>query len=586
MKYIGCRQIVSRGRVWLLFALALFVALSVKLWCIQVRDHELYRRQADQRQGRCWPIRAPRGNIYDRNGNPLALNLKLFSVAADPGLIDDSSRLAQQLEPVLRMRSGQLVHRLAADEGVRYVRLRDSVDEPAAEALNDLGCPGLIVSTEWKRVYPHRELAAPLLGFIGRDMRALGGIESALDERLAGCDGEMLVVLDGRRPRSRSQIPNRSVVSKPMTPGSSVVLTLDLDIQAIAEEELAKAIAAWGAAGGTAAVMDPANGEVLALATQPSFDANEFWRYPKENWVSRAVVTPYEPGSTFKVITACAAIEEGVMCHGETYNCVGTRAIGGRRISCAPHGGHRAHGEVNLDEMVVQSCNTGVATVALALGAERMHAWARRFGFGKRTGIELGAESRGILPAAETWSQVRVANIGFGQGISVTALQLLSAYCAIANGGLLVRPRLVRAITDPTGETEYAERPAQNRILSRSTCERMREVLERVVEEGTGQEAHIPGRRIAGKTGTTQKPTRAQGFRSGKYIASFAGFAPAEDPRLAILVVIDEPQGAHYGGVVAAPAFRAICEKALTHLRVPPDAPVSRFDLARAGAGS
>jgi len=226
-----------------------------------------------------------------------------------------------------------------------------------------------------------------------------------------------------------------------------------------------------------------------------------------------------------------------------------------------------------------------VATVALALGAERMHAWARRFGFGKRTGIELGAESRGILPAAETWSQVRVANVGFGQGISVTALQLLSAYCAIANGGLLVRPRLVKAITDPTGETEYAERAAPNRILSRSTCERMRDVLERVVEEGTGQEAHIPGRRTAGKTGTAQKPTRKQGFRSGKYIASFAGFAPADDPRLAILVVIDEPQGAHYGGVVAAPAFRAICEKALTHLRVPPDAPASRFDLARAGAG-
>jgi len=584
MRYIGCRQIASRGRVWLLIAVALFLALAVRLWCIQIRDHDGYRRQADDRQGRCWPIPAPRGNIYDRNGNPLALNLKLFSVAADPALIEHPVQLAGQLEPLLRMPRSQLADRLAASEGVRYVRLRDSVDTPAAEAVGDLRCPGLIVSTEWKRAYPHRTLAAPLLGFIGRDMRALGGIEKALDEHLAGCDGEMLVVLDGRLPRSRSQIPNRTVVAKPMTPGSSVTLTLDLDIQAIAEEELAKAVAASGAAGGTLAVMDPTSGELLALATQPSFDPNEFRRYPEESWVSQAVVTPYEPGSTFKVITACAAVEEGVMCRGETYHCAGTRSVADRRISCAPHGGRRDHGDVDLDDMLIHSCNTGMVTVALALGADRMHEWVRRFGFGERTGIELASESRGIVPPPKRWSQVRVANVAFGQGISVTPLQLLSACCAIANGGWLVRPRLVKAITDPAGETTRPDRPEPERILSAATSHRVCAMLEKVVEEGTGQQARIPGRRVAGKTGTAQKATRELGFRSGKYIASFMGFAPAEEPRLAVLVVIDEPRTSHYGGVVAAPVFRAVCEKALTHLRVPPHAPASRFDLAQARA--
>ncbi len=585
MKYVGCRQISRRGKIWAIIAMACFAGLGYRLYCIQIIDHDKFSGKALKIRERCWSIEAPRGNIYDRNGNPLALNLKLFSVAADPELVKRPGQVAAGLGPLLRMEQRPLARRLTAGDGVRYVLLQDWVDAPTADSIRQLECPGLIVSTRWKRAYPHAHLAASLLGFVGRDSNALGGIEKALDDRLAGTDGEMLVVLDGRLPRSRALIPQRTIVTRQMTPGSSAVLTLDLDIQAIAEEELAKAVENARAAGGTALVMEPNTGDVLALATQPGFDPNEFWRYPRETWVNPAVASPYEPGSTFKVITACAAIQEGVMSRGERYDCSGSRLIGQRKISCALHGGTRAHGALDLDGIIVHSCNTGIASVASSLGSDRTSAWLRRFGFGQETGIELAGESRGILPPTDEWSRMRLANIGFGQGISVTPLQLLSAYCAIANGGWLVRPRLLKAIMHPDGATEHASRPQPERILAEATCERMRHVMTRVVEEGTGKTARVPGRTVAGKTGTAQKPTPEAGFRSGKYVASFAGFAPAEDPKIAVLVIIDEPRRAHYGGIVAAPAFRAICERALARLRVPPAIPGPQIDLAMADRG-
>ncbi len=585
MKYVGCRQISRRGKVWAVIAIACFAGLGYRLYRIQIIDHGRLSGKALKIRERCWSIEAPRGNIYDRNGNPLALNLKLFSVAADPELVKRPAEVAADLGPLLRMDEAPLATKLAAGDGVRYVLLQDWVDAPAADAIRQLECAGLIVSTRWKRAYPHAHLAASLLGFVNRDSTALGGIEKALDDRLAGADGEMLVVLDGRLPRSRALIPQRTIVTRQMRPGSSAVLTLDLDIQAIAEEELVKAVENARAAGGTALVMEPNTGDVLALATRPGFDPNEFWRYPRQTWVNPAVASPYEPGSTFKVITACAAIEEGVMSRGERYDCSGSRSIGRRKISCALHGGTRAHGTLDLDGMIVHSCNTGIASVASSLGSDRMNAWLQRFGFGQETGIELAGESRGILPPPDEWSRMRLANIGFGQGISVTPLQLLSAYCAIANGGWLVRPRLLRAIMHPDGATEHAGRPQPEHILSEATCERMRRVMTRVVEEGTGKTARVPGRTVAGKTGTAQKPTPEAGFKSGKYIASFAGFAPAEDPKIAVLVIIDEPRRAHYGGIVAAPASRAICERALTHLRVPPATPGAQIDLAMADRG-
>jgi cell division protein FtsI/penicillin-binding protein 2 len=565
MQQIYDRQLARRSAVWSAIAMALFALLGMRLFWIQVINHQYFSDLADQTQFRKWPIPAPRGNIYDRNGTPLALSLKLFSVAADPTEINDPKAVAAKLVPLLRMPEEELVPKLTSNGKDRHVVLRDTVDEPVAKAVRDLKINGLIVTTEWKRAYPHGAIAAALTGFVGKEGSGLAGIEAGQNQRLAGADGEMLVVLDGRLPRSRSQIPGRSVVTRAMAPGESVGLTIDIAIQAIAEEELAKAVEAAQAKGGTAIVMDPLTGDVLALATQPSFDPNDLQRYADSSFVSHAVASPYEPGSTFKVITACAAIEEGVMSHGETYNCTGSRPVGNRTISCAAHGGSSAHGVLDLDHMVIKSCNVGMATVAMAVGPDRMYKWIRKFGFGERTGIELAGESPGQLSRPDSWPQIQLANIGFGQGISVTPVQLLSAYCAVANGGKRVHPRLIKssAKTPTAGE----------RILSPTTAERMRVMLEKVVTEGTGKQARVPGRRVAGKTGTAQKPTPGVGFRSGLYIGSFIGFAPVSDPRVAIIVVIDEPKGSYYGAVVAAPAFSAICERTLAYLRVPPDAP-------------
>jgi stage V sporulation protein D (sporulation-specific penicillin-binding protein) len=577
MRYLGCAQIESRGKLWAIIALAGFAILGAKLFCIQIIQHRVHRDKANEIQDRRWPIEAPRGNIYDRNGSPLALNLKFYSVAADPKLLEKRrGEVAEKLTALLRRDQRELLTKLDPQNGARFVRLQDSVDAPVADTIRKLGYQGLIVSTQWRRAYPYGSLAGSLLGFVGRDRVGLNGIERALDKPLAGKDGEMLVVLDGRLPQSRAEIPGRTMVTRQMRPGSSVVLTIDLDIQSIAEEELDNAVKTAHAKGGAAIVMDPNTGEVLALASQPGFDPNEFWRYPRESWVPHSVISPYEPGSTFKVITASAAIEEGVMSHGETYNCTGSRSVGRHTLNCARHGGSGAHGVVDLDQMIVKSCNVGMATVAMALGTDRLYKWVKKFGFGEQTGIELASESRGIVARPDRWSLVQLANVGFGQGISVTPLQLLSAYCAIANGGYRVYPRVIKAVSDPSAGLQYPEVAKRERILSQATSDRMRRAMIRVVEEGTGKAARIPGRLVAGKTGTAQKPTPEAGFHSGLYIGSFAGFVPADDPKLAVIVVIDEPHNGYYGAVVAAPAFRAICQRALTHLRVPPNAPLPK----------
>jgi cell division protein FtsI (penicillin-binding protein 3) len=583
MSATGDRQIAHRGRVWSAIAAAFFLALAGRLWSLQVTHHEHYLALGERSGVRRWPIPAPRGAIFDRNGEPLAVNLKLYSVAADPGCIKDAAKTAAQLSPLLRKSAREIEQELKQPPGVRWVLLKRSVDEPLAAAIRRLRDPGLIIVDGWRRVYPQRELAGAVLGFVGADGKGLAGVEAGLDRRLSGVEGEMQVVLDGRRPGSRDQIPGLTQVRKAMVPGSSVVLTLDVQIQAIVEEELKAAVEAAGAAGGTAVAMDPQTGEVLALATVPGFDPNDYRSYPRETWVSNAVAAPYEPGSTFKLVTACAALEEGVMSRGETVTCEGSRRVGNRTISCALHHGSRAHGTLDLDGMVVESCNVGMATVALKLGADRMHRWARRFGFGERTGIEIPGESPGMLSPPGRWPDIQVANIGFGQGVSVTPLQLLAAYCAVANGGRRVYPHLVRTIRDAAGKVEHPPVREGERILSRETCDHMKRVLERVVEEGTGTAAAIANRRVAGKTGTAQKARPGAGYSSNKHIASFVGFSPVDDPRLAVLVVIDEPTGSQYGGTVAAPVFRAICERVLTYLRVPPDRPVT--EQAAAGQG-
>jgi cell division protein FtsI (penicillin-binding protein 3) len=564
----------SQTRAWSAFFVVAFALLAGRLFQVQVLEHAHYAKQARDSHTRTRVISPLRGNIYDREGRPLAITLSLHSVGADPSLVEDSRRAAPELAPLLRVPAAELEASLRRPG--RFVRLLRRADDKLAQRISALNLKGIIVEDDPGRVYPAGPLAAQTIGFVGEDNQGLGGLEAALDKTLGGKPGLERVEVDGRNPRSRRVIPGRRRVLRPMVPGKSVRLTLDLEIQQIAERELAKAVEQFGAAGGAAVVMDPGSGEILALASAPGFDPNRYQSFSPESWVNPAVVKAYEPGSTFKLVMACAAVETGEMANGETIYCQGEKQIGNRLVHCVLHGGSRAHGKLTLAGIVRQSCNIGAATVSLRLGVAKMHHYASLLGFGKRTGLELQGESGGQLAPAGNWREIRLANFGFGQGVSVTPLQLLTAYTTIASGGLRPRPHLVKG--DKPVPASAAGGP--RRVLRASTARAIREMLEAVVEKGTGKQAQIPGYRVAGKTGTAQKAEPGVGYGCGKSVGSFVGFVPADRPRLACVVVIDEPKGSSYGGVVAAPAFREICRQSLSYLGVAPSAPAGQLVVA------
>ncbi|NIM07029.1 MAG: hypothetical protein GTO55_10680 [Armatimonadetes bacterium] len=562
------RSFLSRLRIWAFLMLALFGLVAGRLIQIQVFRHDYYRGRAIKTHGRERTVSAPRGAILDRNGKPLAMNLSQELVFVDPELFHDCMEAAKddeaataavkkgcdRLAALLKMDLRTLQRKL--DSGGRFRVLKRPVADALAEKIQRLRLRWVGLQSEEKRVYPHGKMAAHILGFVSTDGRGLGGIESALNDKLAGRPGKISMEVDSKG----RDIPGSRTVSVPPEPGRDITLTLDASLQQVAEAGLAEGIENASAVGGTVVMMDPYSGEILALASQPAFDPNRFKESPSHRWVSPAVVGAYEPGSTFKLVVACAILEEKIPLSSTQMTCIGERRIGHRTIHCALHEGKRDHGKVDLDEIIEESCNIGAAALAQQLGREKFSHHIEALGFGEKSGIELGGESSGQMPAPSTWSDIRIANIGFGQGISVTPLQLLRAYCAVANGGLLVRPHLVR-----TDEEEPAKR-----VLSPETAQRMREIFVHAVERGTGEAAAIEGYQVAGKTGTSQKPVPGLGFRSGKYIGSFVGFVPADNPRLALLVIIDEPAHPHFGAVVAAPVFREIARQALLYFEIPP----------------
>ena len=426
------------------------------------------------------------------------------------------------------------------------------------------GLPGVSIQTERRRRYPFNNMAAPTLGFVGtgHDAGVEGefGLEQSQEASVHGIDGREDKEVDGRA----ITIPDLSQRTEP-TNGRDVQLTLDRDIQLVADTELAKAVEKSHALGGQCLVMDPATGEILALATAPTWDANT----PGKSTVplvNPTVSNYYEPGSTFKIVAVMAALEEGVVRDGQIItNCTGAFPVGNHVI----HEAHHAHGPVDCGRLLEQSCNIGAATLALKLGPQRFLKWCDKLGFGAKTGIEVGNETSGSLNRAHADVRITLANMGFGQSLAVTPLQMAGAYAAVANGGFWVQPHLVRARQRADGGWDTP--PLQRRhVCSDKTAALMRGYLERVVTKGTGDVAAIPGYLVGGKTGTAQKPG-AHGYGGGKAIGSFIGLLPADKPRLLIIAIIDEPQGSHYGGVVAAPVVREVGLQALRHLNVPPN---------------
>lgn len=560
---------VTQRRLLQLFAFLAAWAIVVggRLVHIQLVRHDHYVARARSQQERTITLNPVRGSILDAHGRVLAESVAAESIYADPQAISDRRAVARKLASVkaLRMTAREIEAKLRGDNSFAWIA-RQLPLEVTAE-VRRLGLPGIYFLEAHRRSYPRGSLAANVIGYVGVDGEGLAGIEHSLDRHVSGTPGKVTLLKDARRGMYLvgGDGPNRA------RDGRDVVLTIDAVVQFIAERALAKAVTKYDATGGSVIVMDPNDGAILAMASMPTFDPNRFRDFHRAAWKNRNVQDAYEPGSTFKIVTAAAGLEEGVVTPSQVLDC-GNGEITIGPVTIHEHDGHQ-YGLLTFEDVMVHSSNVGSVRVGLALGESRFHEWIRRFGFGERTGIPLPGETGGILRRVEKWSMVSNASLSIGQEISVTPLQIVRAVAAVATGGLLVEPRMVKRVIDENGNVvEAAEPKAPKRVMSEKTAAVLNEILKAVVARGTGANASLAEHVVAGKTGTAQKAGRG-GYIAGQYVGSFAGYVPADRPRIVILVVIDEPRPEHYGGTVAAPAFREIAEATLRYLRVPPSMP-------------
>ena len=430
---------------------------------------------------------------------------------------------------------------------------------------------GVYFEKESKRFYPNRELAAHVLGYVGMDDEGLSGLEFAYQKKIGGSPGRVLLRSDARQ-RSFSS------VEKPPDAGEDLVLTIDQTLQYIAEQELAAQVKQSNALGGTVIVMEPHSGDIFAMASYPAFNPNHYAKYSPEHWRNRAILSIYEPGSTFKIFTAATALEERLARPDDLIDCMnGAIVVGKHRIR-----DHKPYGVLPVREVVAFSSNVGAVQLGFRIGKERFEKYIRSFGFGTPTAVDLPGEAKGLLRPSSQWPTVTLANIAMGQGIGVTPMQLVTAVSAIANGGYRVKPRIVqRTRSGAVAKVSFGPEAARSRILSGRTASELTEMLTGVVKRGTGKSSQLEGFSAAGKTGTAQKIDPSGRYSHSRFIASFVGFAPAERPALAMVVTIDEPRGHYYGGEVAAPVFRNIAEQALRYLAISPDQELTPAQLVK-----
>jgi cell division protein FtsI/penicillin-binding protein 2 len=553
-------RVVNR-RVRLLvavFALAFGVVLVRAGWLQAVRAGDLDRLAASQHRETI-AVPARRGAIKDRTGVNLAIGERAITVYANPKQIEDPRAVAFAAGKALDLAPGTLVP-LLADRSRGFVYVARKADARAAEELRRQGIVGLGFYPEERRTYPLRNVASEVVGYAGMENRGLAGLELALDKTLAGVDGEKTIVRD---PLGHEL----SVVdSKEAVDGRDIRLTIDNTLQRHVERVLAATRDRWNAVATTAVVLDPKTGGILAMGVEPGFDGNRFPAVPRDRQRNRAVTDTFEPGSTFKVVTVSAALETGMVTPRTRYTLPYTIEVADRVIHDAVERGTE---EFTVSEIISRSSNVGTVTLALGLGRTELARWIEKFGFGRPTGVEYPGETAGIVVPPELWSGSTIWNVPIGHGIAVTPLQMASMYGAIANDGVAMAPHLVESVA---GEGPTA--PEGTRIISGDTAAQVTRMLRGVVSEGSGIEAAVPGYRVAGKTGTAAKPDPVEGgYSDTRYVASFVGFAPAENPRFVVLVTVDEPRGTIWGGTAAAPAFREIASFALQYLQVPPDAP-------------
>ncbi|GIU95193.1 MAG: penicillin-binding protein [Gaiellaceae bacterium] len=553
------RASASNRRIVVLAALVLAVlavALGRAFW-LQVVNGDAYAALAVRQHRETVVVPAARGTILDRNGEPLAIGRQALTVYANPRQVDRPRDLTLAAAEKLGVDPATLYPQLV-DRSRGFVYVARKADPHAALALQELGFSGIGSYPEELRTYPQRSVAAHVLGYAGLDNVGLEGLERSLEKVLAGKPGSRTIVKD---PFGRAL---DVVSSVPETPGRAVRLTIDHQLQASAEGVLRDTVRRFGARGASAIVMDPHDGSILAMAVAPGFDANRFPQTPAERRRNRAVTDTYEPGSTFKLVTIAAALEEGIVSPETTFRLPPTIRVADRVIREAHP---RPTKRWSVREIVEYSSNVGTITIAQRLGEGNLASWIDRFGFGKPTGIDFPGESAGLVLPLEEWSGSTIGTVPIGHGIAVTPIQMARAYAAIANGGVLVRPHLVDRIAGRPVEMKRGRR-----VVSRAVARELLAMLRGVVLEGTGTEAAIPGYTVAGKTGTAAKIDPNGGYSTSRYVASFVGLVPATKPRLVIMVMVDEPSASIYGGVVAAPAFREIARFAMQYLEVPPDA--------------
>jgi cell division protein FtsI (penicillin-binding protein 3) len=573
----------SRRRLSLLLAayLAVTLAMGWRLVSIQVVNAAEYRGLAARQTQRQLSLPARRGRLYDRSGEPLAMSLVAATVYANPREVRRSQLtpmvIARQLAPLLDRRARDLKAQLAGDQG--FVYLGRQLPWRVGERVTALRLPGVGVLEESRRVYPSDGLAAHVVGFAGVDGEGLAGLELGLDPILAGSAG----ALELERAPGGLEISGAPRQVTPPLPGRDVVLTIDRQIQSRTEQVLGDAVAGYGAEGGSAVVLDVATGEVLAMASVPTYDPERIGSSPASARRNRVVTDIFEPGSVNKVITASAALEEGLISVRERLKVPDTLQVGSKVFSDShPHPAQR----MTLAEIMTQSSNIGTIKLAQRVGPGRLHEYLERFGYGRVTGVGFPGESAGLLPAVDGWWDTSLPTISIGQGVSASLLQVASVFTTIASGGEQVQPSLVRGTVRPDGGLRPAAAAPRRRVVSTDTADTLARMLVGVVddEQGTCELCAVPGYTVGGKTGTAQKPSTARrGYEPGAYVGSFVGFAPAEDPTVVVGVALDEPRPVYYGGLTAGPVFADIMGFALNHRHVPPSDPGARAAAPVAG---
>lgn len=580
----------------LLFFLVLFeiiiCALCGRIFFIQSMEANFWQSKAYEQQTRDRLIAPNRGTIFDRNMNGIAKTETVASVSVIHAQVKEPEKIASILSQKLDMDYETVLKKV--NKRVALERIKIKVDKELADDIRKLNLEGVVIDEDIKRVYPYSNLAAQVIGFVGKDNQGIIGLEAKYDKFLKGEAGKIMTETDA----SGRELKNGQEYRKEPLQGNNLVLSLDIVLQQYAEQALEKALEAKKAKHGAIILLNPQNGEIYAMANKPDFDLNEPFKInsaqlesnwenlsDKEKndalnqmWRNFSINDTYEPGSSFKIITSASGLEEGVVTPESRFNCTGAKVVAGRTIKCWRF--PRSHGAESFVEGVQNSCNPVFMEIAERLGAQTFYKYMNTFGFNDKTGVDLPGEAVGIMHKLKNVGPVELATMGFGQSFQITPLQLMRAASSVVNGGHLITPHFATKILDSDGNIVNEIKYSQGKqTVSKKTSETMKWILESVVSKGTGNKTYIPGYRIGGKTATSEKLPR----RSGKYIASFLTFAPAENPVVMTLVLIDEPQGIYYGGQVAGPIMKEVLENALPYLNIKPKYTQEELELPQTG---